>query len=616
MSTQAPGFLRRFLIGPPIHTERAHHERLSPLLGLPVFSSDALSSVAYATEAILSVLVLHSVLAVHYQFPITIGICCLIVLVVISYQQTIRAYPNGGGSYIVASDNLGETPGLLAGAALLIDYVLTVAVSVAAGVLAITSAYSALHPYLLLMCAACVAVIAWANLRGVRESGAAFAVPTYGFIAGMVVMIVAGVFKASQGVHSAPQITVDQTSTVSMTLLFLVARSFSAGCTALTGIEAVSNGVQAFRAPEPKNAIMTLRIMAVMLVFMFVGTGYLSQHLPSITLFATKNPHYETLVSQIAAWTFGRGTFGYLYIQLATAAILILAANTAFADFPRLASLLSRDGYLPRPLSRQGDRLVFHNGIIALSVAALALIWMYHGELDLLLPLYAVGVFTAFTLSQLGMVQHWRKLQGPGWHAKAFLNGLGAIATAIVTAVIMWTKFVEGAWIVLILLTIFYIAFKATKSRYSNMADQLAIGDNPLSPATGVRSLLLVPRVHRGILKALDVARSLDSKCEAVHVTIDDRKLPEIQREWEAHGGNVPLSILPSPYRSLISPVLEYVDEVLTRDSKQMLVVIVAEAVSTKWYQRLLQENLSAQLKSALGQRQNVAVLTVRYFLV
>lgn len=622
------GSLRRVLLGAPIPTSKASHERLSPFLGLPVFSSDALSSVAYATEAILMVLILkanpgNTAQMLANQITISIGIIVLIAVVAFSYNQTIHAYPSGGGSYIVASENLGETAGLIAGAALLVDYVLTVSVSVAAGVAAIVSAYQNLHPYIVLISAACIGVVAWANLRGVKESGSVFAIPTYGFVIGLFILIAAGIYKAHSAVPVPQTVTSLDANGVSqigleaskVSLLFILLRAFAAGCTALTGIEAVSNGVQAFKAPEPDNASVTLRWMAGILAFLFLGIGYLALHIPSLTLHASANKAYETVVSQIAAWVFGKGSFPYLYIQYFTAFILILAANTAFADFPRLASLLARDGYLPRPLARQGDRLVFHNGIIALAVASGIIVWKFNGELDSLLPLYAVGVFTAFTLSQIGMVVHWFKTKEANWRQGVVINSFGAILTLIVWAIILYTKFTEGAWIVTILLAIQFVIFKAISSRYKSISKQLALGDAPPVPPAKATTILLVNRVHRGVLTALHYARASGLNVRAVHIAINRKALPEVQSLWEQYGEKVPLDVLNSPYRSLITPVLEYVDRLLENDPDQVVTVVVPEAYSNKWHHRILQESVASQLKSALGKRKNVVVTNVRYFL-
>lgn len=626
-------------MGAPIASAQAHHEKLSPFLGLPVFSSDALSSVAYATEAILMILVLKATvgntLPLSWQIWITLSICVLIVMIGISYTQTINAYPKGGGSYIVASDNLGATPGLIAGAALMIDYILTVAVSISAGVAAFISAYPHLHFIMVELSVALVLFVAWLNLRGMRESGAVFAVPTYGFIIGILATLGLCLFKVWQGdPHAAldaknaalglprlgaagPWLRSDLLGKeAAIGVIFISLRAFAAGCTALTGIEAVSDGVQSFKEPAAKNARIVLQRMTILLIIMFVGIGYLAQHLPELRLFSNANPEYRTLTSQLAAFAFGDRSFGFYYVQFATMAILVLAANTAFADFPRVASFLARDGYLPRPFARQGDRLVFHNGIILLGLTAGVLVAIFHGELEKLLPLYAIGVFTAFSLSQAGMVAHWMKLKTPGWRRSMAINVVGTILTFVVALIILITKFMDGAWIAAVLIVLVFLLFKAVKFRYIAMAKQLVMDSSTVpTPATGHTSVLLMPRVHRGIVKALMYAKSVDPNCIALHVTLDERTLPQVKREWDKFGQGVPLVIVNSPFRSLIQPVIDYVDELMEQDPNQMLTVIVPEAVSTKWYQKLLQENVAIQLKAALAQRKNVAVTSVRYFL-
>ncbi len=609
--------LRRRLFGKPIANKDAHHEKLGTLLGLPVFSSDALSSVAYATEAILGVVVLAGAAALGLTWPITLGICALIVIVAISYRQTIFTYPSGGGSYVVASENLGRMPGLIAGGALLIDYVLTVAVSVAAGVAAITSAYPVLHPYLTQISLVCILLVAWANLRGVRESGAAFAIPTYAFLAVMALMIIVGFFRFF-GHASAPQVLSEPGSVGSeanVLILYVILRAFAAGCTALTGIEAVSNGVPAFRDPASKNAARTLTIMAILLVTMFLGVGFIALRMPTIELYATKNPAYSTLISQIAAYTFGRASFMFYAIQYATAAILILAANTSFADFPRLASLLARDGFLPRPLQRQGDRLVFQNGIVVLAIAAGVLVWHFHGELDLLLPLYAVGVFTAFTLSQIGMVRHWLKEKQSGWVTKSIVNGIGGFVTLIVAAVILATKFSEGAWIVVILIAFLVVAFSLINRRYAQVSRQLALPEFYRESFPRHVALVLVPRMHRGTMKAIEYGFRMGGEVRGIHITFDSKAVRQLAEQWTHYVSDMPLVVLSSPYRSLTDPILEYVDEMMREDSERLITVIVAEAYSVKLIHRLLQESVALQLKMALGQRRNVVVSSVRYFL-
>lgn len=610
--------LRRILLGKPIPTSKEHHERLSLFLGLPVFASDALSSAAYATEAIVSILILASATAMGVQPAITLAICALYMIVVISYQQTVRAYPTGGGSYIVAADNLGERPAVIAASALLIDYVLTVAVSIAAGVAALVSAFPQLHPALIPLNVGFILVVMWANLRGVRESGMLFALPSYGFVLGMLAMIGWGVFRMWGAPHPTQIIVADPgviSSEASLPFLFVLLRSFSAGCVALTGVEAISNGVPAFKAPEARNAVMSLRWLAVMMITMFLGTGYLIQYLPQISLFGTANPEYRTVVSQIAGFVFGPKSAGFFYIQLATATILILAANTAFADFPRLSSILARDGYLPRPLARLGDRLVFQNGIVVLGVLAVALVWYFKGELDLLLPLYAVGVFTAFTLSQTGMVKHWMKIRDRGWHGKVAVNGLGALCTFVVALVIITTKFSEGAWIVLVLISMASAGLFAVKRRYHAIAEQLKVSERRVAQAEVQTALLLVPRVHQGVLAALDYATSLHADVRGLHVTLDRKNVPQLMEEWEMYAGSTPLVVIESPYRSLLEPTLEYIDQMLEEDPHRLVTVIVVEAVATKWHHRILQENVAQQLKRALGKRKNVVVSNVRYFL-
>jgi amino acid transporter len=619
-ATQRPliSGLKRLLLGRPIATSQEHQERLSLSLGLPILASDALSSSAYATEAIVSILILGGTALLGLQPWITLSICLLYFIVVVSYRQTVNAYPSGGGSYIVASDNLGEKPAVIAGAALLIDYVLTVAVSIAAGVAAIVSAFPELHDWLIPMNIGAIAFIAWMNLRGVRESGRLFAFPTYGFLAGMFAMIVVGFFR------NVGQPLPDQTvvadpgligSEMTFPLIFLLLRAFSAGCVALTGVEAISNGVPAFKAPESRNAALSLGWLAALMITMFIGTGYLIQYLPQLSLYTAAYPEHRTVVSQIAAHVFGHASFGFYYIQFATAAILILAANTAFADFPRLASILARDGYLPRPMARLGDKLVFQNGIVLLAILAMGLVWYFKGQLDLLLPLYAVGVFTAFTLSQSGMIAHWRKLKEKGWQRRLLVNAVGAIATGAVALVILTTKFAEGAWIVLVLMAITAAGLIAVNRRYRSMTAQLAPPEISKPEAVSHTTIILVPRIHKGILAAIDYAMSLRGDIRAVHIRVDPRSSDVIAGQWDRYAPNVPLVVLDSPYRSLIEPTLEYIDQMVAEDPSSVVTVVIAEAVSTRWYQRLLHENVAQQLKRALGSRRNVVVSNVRYFL-
>lgn len=552
------------------------------------------------------------------QPGITLAVCILYLIVVTSYQQTVRAYPSGGGAYIVAKDNLGERAAVVAGSALLIDYVLTVAVSVAAGVAALVSAFPQLHPALIPLNIGFVTLIMWANLRGVRESGMLFALPSYGFVLGMIAMILWGTIRVLGSTPPEHTIVAEPGvigSEALVPFLFVVLRAFSAGCVALTGVEAISNGVPAFRAPEARNAVLSLRWLAVMMITMFLGTGFLVQYLPQISLLSTANSDYRTVVSQIATFVFGPASFGFYYIQMATATILILAANTAFADFPRLSSIMARDAYLPRPLARLGDRLVFQNGIVLLGLLAVALVWYFRGELDLLIPLYAVGVFTAFTLSQTGMVKHWLSLRESGWRIKALVNGIGALSTGVVALVVLVTKFAEGAWIVLVLLSLTSTALYAINRRYRAISQQLTPTRHAKSAIRAHTAILLVPRVHKSVLSALEYAAALHTDVRGLHVTLDRKTVPQLQRDWETYVGDVPLVVIESPYRSLIDPILNYIDQMLEEDPDRTITVVVAEAVATRWYHRLLQENIAQQLKRALGRRRNVVVSNVRYFL-
>jgi amino acid transporter len=618
--------LRRALLGAPIASNKAHQERLGPLLGLPVFSSDALSSVAYATEAIVLILIYWSRAALADQIWISLAIVMLIAIITTSYQQTIHAYPSGGGSYIVASDNLGRGPGLVAAAALLIDYILTVSVSVAAGVDAIISAFPTIRHYVpeaeVTLSLLCIGIVAFANLRGLKESGTLFSVPTYGFILAMTALIIVGIYTM---IHSQPFAhPMVQTNLEGKELnhayMFIVLRAFAAGCTALTGIEAVSNGVQAFKAPESKNAAKTLVMMSCLLTFMFMGLGWLALQMPyhyhHFGIYEDNDSRYVTLTAQVAAFVFGNNSLPFYGVQIFVAAILILAANTAFADFPRLSSLISRDGYLPRYLSRLGDKLVFHNGIILLAICAGTLVFVFKGQLDALLPLYAIGVFTAFTLSQAGMVVHWWRERGPRWHTRAAINGFGTLLCAVVLLIIGVTKFSEGAWLVMVLIPIICAGFWLIHLRYQSITNQLSLDDSePTEAPSGHIALILVPRIHRGIIGSIRYAKQFKGEIEAVHVTLNERTLPDLQRKWQQYGDGVPLVILPSPYRSLIQPVLDYVDQLREKNPGVIITVVVAEAVSTRWYQKLLTENVAQQLKVALASRKRVVVANTRYFL-
>ncbi|MDW8402982.1 APC family permease [Chloroflexus sp.] len=607
--------LKRFLVGKPIATEQQSRQRLNKVTALAVFSSDALSSVAYATEAILAVLLLAGATALKLALPISGVIVGLLIVVGFSYRQTIHAYPNGGGAYIVARDNLGEWPSLVAAAALLIDYVLTVAVSVSAGVAAIVSLASAwgwpaLSHYAVPLALGSVLIIALANLRGVRESGAIFAVPTYVFVGSILLMIAVGVGQA----------LVSDTRTVSHTVLpsagseaisvWLVLRAFAAGCTALTGVEAISNGVPAFKPPESRNAAITLIWMVALLATMFLGIGWLADRVGAIPNDLT----HETVLSQVARTVFGVGPV-YTLIQVATALILVLAANTAFADFPRLASLLGRDGYLPRQLTHRGDRLVFSNGILVLAGCAALLIIFFHANEIALLPLYAVGVFLSFTLSQSGMVRHHLRLREARWRRGLIINGLGALLTAIVLLVLSITKFIYGAWVVLVLLPALVLMFRAIHRHYSAIATQLALDDQIAEPLVQPHTaILLVGDLHRGILPALNVARSFaPNRVTAVTVAIEPERAVQLQQRWRQLIPDVPLVVLESPYRSLVGPLLSYIDTIDAQSGNDLSVIVIPEFVPLRWWEYMLHNQTAFLLRAALLLRKRKIVVSVPY---
>ncbi|HEX6287871.1 MAG TPA: APC family permease, partial [Herpetosiphonaceae bacterium] len=501
--------LKRFIIGSPIETARQTHERLSKKIALAVFSSDALSSVAYATEEILHILVLGGIAALSLSLPVAAGIAVLLMVVSFSYRQTIKAYPHGGGSYIVAKDNLGVLPSLTAGAGLLVGYVLTVAVSLSAGVSAIVSALPQLDTYRVSMALVFVVLLTLTNLRGLRESGLIFSVPTYAFIATIFTLLIIGSYRYLTGtiipVNSAEHLAPVQGVGETFGLLFIM-KAFAAGCTALTGIEAISDGVPAFKKPEWVNARATLTVMAVLLTIMFLGITFLAQQYQALP---AEHGNPETVLSQIGRGVFGGRGIPYSVLQAATATILILAANTAYADFPRLLSFLARDRYMPRQFASLGDRLVFSNGIIMLAVAASVLIVMFDATVTALIPLYAGGVFISFTIAQTGMVQRWRRTREPGWQRGMLINGIGALTTFIVAIIVISQKFLLGAWILMLLLPAIIAMFLAIHQHYVNAAKQLSL--EGLEPPPPLRNTVIIPvsTLHRGVINALTYAESI-----------------------------------------------------------------------------------------------------------
>ncbi len=599
---------KRLVVGPPMPLSQARHERLTKTTALAVFASDALSSTAYATEEILRILVLAGAAAMSLAVPVSVAIAGLLIVVAISYQQTIQAYPQGGGSYIVARSNLGPTAGLVAAGSLMIDYVLTVAVSVAAGVAALTSAFPGLYRYRVVLGVFFIVVIAFSNLRGVRESGRLFAVPTYLFIATFSVLVAVGLYRLFRGeIEPLTARAVEPVATLSW---FLVLRAFASGCTALTGMEAISDGVPAFKQPEWRNAAVTLRWMAGILAVLFLGVPVLAASFHVAPL------EHETVVSQLARGIFGEGAFYYL-LQAATTLILVLAANTSFADFPRLAFFLARDHYAPRQFLKRGDRLVFSNGIGILAALAALLVIVFRSDTHALIPLYAVGVFISFTLSQAGMVRLWQMKRTSGWRWRLAINGAGACLTAVVTVVIAATKFTHGAWIVVILVPILVVVFQKVNRHYALVADQLSL-DGYGGPPT-IRHTVLVPigDVHRGVVNAVQYAKLLSPEAKAVYVETDPALTRKIEEKWTKWGMGVPLVILTSPYRSLLTPLLEYIDHLQEQQGevRRVVTIVIPEFIPAHWWQHLMHNQTALLIKGALLFRKDVIVTDVPYHL-
>lgn len=600
--------LKKVLVGSPLATAQARHERLSKTAALAVFSSDALSSVAYATEEILLILVLAGTTALHYSIPIGFAIAALIAVVVSSYRQTIFAYPQGGGSYIVTKDNLGTLPGLISGAALLIDYVLTVAVSVAAGVAALTSAVPGLYDYRVIIGVGFVAAITLANLRGLRESGKLFALPTYLFVSFVALLIVYGLVRWAFGWDAAAHVTDPTIAAVQDLSVFLVLRAFASGCAALTGVEAVSDGVPAFKPPEAKNARIVLAWLGVILISLFVGITFLTRH-----YHLTPLPE-QTVLSQLARQIFGDGAL-YYAIQASTMLILVLAANTAFADFPRLSFFLARDGFLPRQFGSRGDRLVFSNGILILGTTAALLLVLFGGSTHALIPLYAVGVFLSFTLSQASMVRRWLVRREPGWQWRWWLNAVGAATTGLVVAIITATKFTHGAWVVVLLIPMLVMLFMSIRRHYADVAGQLSLDGYGGPPPMEHTVLVLAGDLHKGVIHALQYARTLSPSVKGVYVELDPEKTRRLEEKWIKWGMGVPLVVLSSPYRSLLQPFLEYLDHLLALGDNHMVTIVIPEFVTRHWWQHLLHNQTAFLIKGTLLFRKNVVVTDVPYHL-
>jgi amino acid transporter len=604
---------KRLVLGEPLSNQMAHEERLSKKKALAVLASDALSSTAYATEEILIPLTLALAMvpaALSWSIPISFAIVLLMAIVAASYRQSIQYYPNGGGAYIVSKTNLGQTVGLVAGAAMLIDYILTVAVSVAAGVANIASAFPYLQEHRIGVASVVVLVLMLINLRGVRESGTFFAIWTYGFIGSFIIMIIFGTAKLLSGHAPQPEFPVAHAELSAVPVILLM-RAFASGCTAMTGIETVANGLQVFRPPAVRNARITLVWMIAILAALFIGITALTHY------YGVTPKEGETVVSMLARAIFGTNVFYYI-VTGSTAIILFLAANAAYAGFPRLASLLAKDRFLPRQLASLGDRLVFSNGILGLSVGAVSLIVFFGGDTHSLIPLYAVGVFLAFTLSQAGMVKHHFFEREPGWKTAIVINILGCITTAIVLSIIAWTKFAHGAWMIVVTIPIVVFVFTRVHSHYLAVGRELSlVGLTPPRSLDPIKHTVIVPvsGIHRGVLDALRYALSISDDVRAAYVELDAETTERMQEEWRKWAHEVPFVVLKSPYRSVIRPLLEYIDDVEQTTHRDMITVIIPEFVTAKWWHQILHNQTAFLIRAALLFRRGKVVTSVRYHL-
>ncbi len=610
--------IRHVLLGQPLATSALSEQRLSKVKALAIFSSDNLSSSAYATEEILLVLLLAGTASLKNAIPIALAIAALAAIVVTSYRQTIRAYPNGGGAYVVAKENLGRAPSMIAGSALFVDYVLTVAVSTAAGVAAITSAAPSLHQFRVEMAVGFVILLTMGNLRGIRESGSIFAIPTYFFVFMFGGMLTFGVARIAFGAHLTAAHPDDAIVAGAQSLtIFLFLRAFASGCAALTGIEAIANGVPYFKAPEPKNANTTLVWMAAILVAFFLGTTLLAHQMNIVPSAST------TVVAQIAQTVFGHSSPFFYMVQVATAMILVLAANTSFAGLPAAASAMARDGVMPNQFAFRGERLAFSYGIIVVGALSSVLLVAFSADTSKLIPLYAIGVFTAFTLSQAGMVVHWRRVRSPGWRGAAAVNTLGAIATGVVAMIITATKFTEGAWLSMAIMVILVLLLWRISDHYTSAKEQLAAGITDVGDlaaqfygvAAGRRQTVIVPveGINRAVLRTLAFARTMTPHPVAVHVTDERVAAESFRRLWEQEVPDVPLAIVESPYRSLVEPFLAYVEGVDRTQPDQMVVVVLPEFVVKHFWQKYLHNQLSVRLKNSLMKRPNTVIVEVPY---
>ena len=586
--------IKDLFIGPALPSQAIGHKQMNKIRALAAFSPDALASIAYANQEIYLALIVAGSMGLAYALPIGLAITGVLVMVALSYYQTIQGYPSGGGSYIVARANLGVLPGLVAAAALMIDYVLNAAVSLTAGVAALASAFPLLWSYRVPLALVLLLVITLVNLRGLRESGTFMAVPVYLFLATYLSMLAYGLVRLI--IEGPTPVTLSAPAAIEPLTLILVLHAFSTGCTALTGIEAISNGVPAFKSPQSRNAGRTLIVMALLMGTLFLGSIGLTQLLGVVA-----GPQ-ETILSALARRLLGNG-FLYLVIQFSTLLILAVAANTSFMDFPRVAAILAKDGFLPRQLTGLGDRLVFTNGILVLSFAAGALIIIFNGDTHALIPLFAIGAFLAFTLSQSGMVVHWIRERGRSWLPKAIANAVGALATMTTLVVVIFSKFLDGAWITVLLIPLIVVCFRKISAHYQKVRKQFSLKGLPpsLKPLQPTRVVIPISGVHRGVVGAVNFARSISDNVTAVYVELESGAGEKTRLEWESWWPDVPVVIVPSPYRSIIAPLIQFLDETdAQHNDGQLATIVIPEFIPGRWWQTLLHNQTAWLLKTAL----------------
>ncbi len=622
-----PKSLQTWLIGRPLQTADAPHQTIGKFIGLAVFASDALSSTAYATQEMLVILIMAGMGALHYSIPLTVGIVLLLTILTFSYEQTIHAYPDGGGAYIVARDNLGELPALIAAAALLTDYILTVSVSMSSGIAQVVSAFPVLFPYRVQIAIGFIAIVMLLNLRGVKESGKAFAIPTYIFVLLMYITVIVGLVRLAAGtlglVENPPHLEVE---TFQQVTAFLILRAFSNGTAAVTGTEAISNGITAFKEPRSKNAGITLIWMAVILGSLMMGISFLAYHIQAIPA------ESETVISQLARTVFANRGLLYLGVIAATTVILILAGNTAFAGFPRLGALVAEDGFLPRQLTYRGSRLVYSYGIVALAVISALLIVFFKASVTALIPLYAIGVFLSFSLSQGGMARRWWKSgqlekgieiqergstlkYDAGWKHKMIINGFGAIVTTVVMFVFAITKFSDGAWIIVLLIPLLVIIFWCIHLHYRGLANRLSLENYGSLPYLA-RNRVIIPiaGVHRGTLEALRYAKTLSDDITAVHISIDASQAEKVREKWEVWGEGIRLLILESPYRLMVEPLLDYITEIHKQlNPNETITIVVPQFIPKHRWNNLLHTRTADTLRRILLNWPEVVIIEVPY---